>query len=135
MECLGIVVDQRNKAHLVNYTHANGNKYTVCGKVYQTKNIVTVVELDATVHLVCRTCYETYEGMYIDDLNHDPRTAKGSLTQRKKKRYLDIQKGYATIANKFWFLSYRDWDRLNTYLRLMSRATWARKYGNGREHK
>lgn len=135
MECLGIVVDRDNQAHLVDYTHANGNKYTVCGRCFTTGFIVSIVELDGAIPTVCRNCYDTYDEMYTDDLNHDPRTARGSLVEKKKKRYLEIQAGYADTKNKYWFLIFKEWNRLNTHRYLMTRNTRARKYGIGRKYK
>lgn len=135
MECLGIVVTRRNEVHLVDYTHANGNKYTVCGRCFTANDIVSFVELDGAILAACRNCHDTYDEMYLDDLNHDPRVARGGTFERRKRNYLEIQNKYLATEHKYWFLIYKDWGRLNTYRHLISRPTRVRLYGIGRKHK
>ncbi len=132
---IGIAIDRQNKAHLIDYTHHNGNKYAVCGYVYRANEVVNTFELDGTIPGICRSCRDAYEVMYIDDLNGEVRTARGGLFEKRRKRYLDIQRRHRATNTKYWFLAYRDWERFDTYRFLVTRNPNARKYGSSRKYK
>jgi hypothetical protein len=121
-----LVQDRKNNLHLVDYTPASGNKYTICGRLYMKRDVMitltlTTLALDNAVHNICRTCYEDYETMYGDDLKYDPRISFTSLHNKLLLRHLEVAKGVAAPEIKFQNLETRHWEKLNKYQRKTSR--------------
>lgn len=116
-----LIQDRKNNLHLVDYTPPSGNKFTICGIVYRKKEILNTLALDAAVHNICRTCYETYETMYQDDLDNYIRIAHSALNERVVRDYEYTAKGNAGPEIKYWDMEQKNWDKLTRYQRKISR--------------
>lgn len=121
-----LVQDRKNNLHLVDYTPASGNKYTICGKLYLKKEVMTsltliTLALDNTIHNICRTCYEDYETIYGDDLNEDIRMAHSTLNEKMRMKYTYPSIGNTRPEIEYWDLEARHWDKLTRYQRQLVR--------------
>jgi len=116
-----LIQDRKNNLHLVDYTAASGNKFTICGLVYRKKDILNTLALDNAVHNICRTCYEDYETMYLDDLNDDTRTSNSSLHNKLIGSYFEVIFGVSAPKVEFQDMSIRKWDKLTKYQRKVNR--------------
>lgn len=116
-----LIQDRKNNLHLVDYTSSVGNKFTICGLIYRKKDILNVLALDNAVHNICRTCYEDYETMYLDDLNDDTRTALSSLHNKILGSYLEATIGVTAPEIKYQDLGTKRWDKLVKYQRKVQR--------------
>lgn len=116
-----LIQDRKNNLHLVDYTPASGSKFTICGIVYRKKEILNTLALDNAVHNICRTCYEDYETMYLDDLNDDARTAQSSSHNKMLMTYFEWVHKVSAPEIKFQDLETRKWDKLTKYQRKVQR--------------
>jgi len=121
-----LIHDRENNLHLVDYTSSIGNKYTICGKIYFKKDIMssatlTTIALDNAIHNICRTCHEDYETMYGDDLNNDIRMAHSSLNEKLRMKYYFPSIGNTSPEIKYWNLEARHCDKLTKYQRKVAR--------------
>lgn len=107
-----LVQDRKDNFHLSDYTPYNGQKYTLCSLIYCSEDIVNTIALDNTFPGICRTCYEHYEAMYLDDLDYDPRIAHSSLNSNLNYKYNDVSKQYSSPDVKYWDAINKNWGTL-----------------------
>lgn len=116
-----LLQDRDNNYHLSDYTPYNGYKYTLCNLVYSKADILNTLALDNSFPGICRTCHETYQTMYLDDLEYDPRIAHGRLFNNLTAKY------HGTVADKYyteikyWDVTHKNWVKLNKYQRKLMR--------------
>jgi len=116
-----LIQDRKNNLHLVDYTSASGNKFTICGIVYCKKDILNTIALDNAVHNICRICYEDYETMYLDDLNDDARISNSSLHNKLLGTYYEVFHRVSAPEIEFQDMETRKWDKLTKYQRKVQR--------------
>jgi len=114
-----LVHDRKDNLHLVDYTSPSGNKFTICGLMYSKKDIITTLALDNTIHNICRTCYEDYETMYLDDLNIDLRFAKSASYRNIRTTYQRVKDTPPEIEH--WGLNEKHWQKLIRFQRKTQR--------------
>jgi hypothetical protein len=51
-----LIMDRKGEFHLSNFALPGGNKYTLCHRVYLTKEIITTLAIDQSIDLVCEEC-------------------------------------------------------------------------------
>lgn len=107
-----LVQDRRDNYHLSDYTPYTGHKYTLCNRLYHTKDIINTFALDNTFPGICRTCHDAYESMYLDDLNYDPRMAHSSLQRSLMNQYYNVESQIAGPEIKYWDVQHKNWGTL-----------------------
>lgn len=103
--------------HIVNYEshYAHGDMYyTICGEKYNTKNnkqisqdILTIFSASDTIRGSCRICHDIYAMMVEDDLNYNPRIARGGLLEDLIAKYqfnkeLKVKLNLEDFSNKVY---------------------------------
>jgi len=107
-----LVQDRYSNFHLSDYTPYTGHKYTLCNRIYHTKDIINTLALDNAFPGICRTCHDTYESMYFDDLNYDPRMAHNSLHINLVNTYFHVTSKMAGPEIKYWDMTHKNWGTL-----------------------
>ena len=116
-----LVQTRSNNYHLVDYTAYNGNKYTVCGLVYHTNNIVNTLALDAAFPGVCQSCYDHFDNLQKRGLNAFIRDFKGKSLRRAESMYHWIQDRDYSIEIKYFHPIKRNSLKINRYQKKVKR--------------
>ena len=102
--------DRNDEVHLVDYISPRGRKYTICGVIYDKKDIINFFALDAALPNLCKICYEQYL-MYLETESFRALKNNAALVIEVKGQERDT---YTTpIENTYWYLN----DRHSTLIK------------------
>jgi hypothetical protein len=118
-----LFIERDGNMHIVDYKSARGFYRAVCGKVVFQNELVNTIAADASIDSICRTCHETYNEMYISDLDVEPRMARNNSYLSITKLLEYTKMGYMRPEAKYaYFLKHKVTGKLNRYKALTNKT-------------
>lgn len=115
------LITRDGKAHIVDFYHPPHSRYrTVCGNVYYKKQYLITLAAGNTFPGICKNCKNTYDDLYLSDLNHIPQMAHGQ--PYRLQDFLEFNKAGLFGPEEDYILPFkRIWGKLNKYKNLANR--------------
>ena len=108
------LITRDGKTHIVDfyYTYSHPRYRTICGNIIHKKNGIITLAADNTFPEICINCKNTYDDLYLSDLNYFTQMAHGA--PYRLQDFLEFNKRGIIGPKEKYFLHFnRIWNKLN----------------------
>ena len=107
------IIDRHGKSHIVDFYNAYFAKFrTICNISVLKKDLPITLAADNTFKNLCVSCRNTYDDMYLSDLEYDKRMVR-SYNQNPQDLIFYHKCEIMGPRNKYGYCFGRNWAKLN----------------------